>query len=370
MIHVAIDTSIYRQKPLLDSPEFKALAFLAKNKCICLHIPFFVENEFKSHIEAEQEKRLATVISILNKICDFNEAGPRTLELASFKEYLDGSKQEIVDERSDAFLKWASEVNAKRYSLSNKETNAALNAYFLGLAPLKEAKVRKDIPDSFIYQSLLKINDENSLSVVIEDRNLRGACNTAGMVCYSDLASFIESEKIKELLQGKIDNDVLGALESQIIEFLKQKELLIDKIEAELLSEEYSSISGDCIPGESNEIYLSGIDRPFNLNIGNNIEHYGDALFVVDFEADVELMYEYAVYRSDIYDLDPKKYHFEYLNDHYFNVETTSEFRFRGRIELNYELALESIESVAELLKNLSVPVITIEELDDFEINT
>jgi len=369
MIHVAIDTNIYRKKPRLDSPEFKALAFLAKNECICLHIPFFVENEFISHIENEQSKKLESAISSLNKIYDFPARGKKTQSLSDVISLLSDSRDELVKERGEAFISWASKLNAKRYSLSGEETNDALNAYFRGHPPLKEPKVRKDIPDSFIFQSLLRLKDKEVLHVVVEDGALREACCNASMTCYKDLSSFIEDEKVKELLQGKINEDVLEAIESQIDDYLKgNKNILIDRIEEKLLSDDYNMISGDCIPGESNEIYVSGVDRPQELKINSNVEYYGDALFAVNFSAKVEFIYEYAVYRSDVHELDTKKYHLEYLNDHYFNVETTDVFSFTGRIELEYDISIDKIESATELLKALSLPVVTIEELDDFEI--
>jgi len=371
VIHVALDTNIYRKKPLLDSPEFKALSFLAKNKCVCLHIPFFVENEFKSHIEIEQKKKVESVLSTLNKICGSTVFGPSTSDLSGVIQNICDTKDILVEERGNHFVQWASELNAKRYGIDEKETAAALSAYFAGNPPLKEPKIRNDIPDSFIFQSLLHIHDKDHVHIVVEDRNLREACNSAGMTCYKELSSFIESEEIKLLLQGKVDSDVLGALESQISEYLNNnRSLLIDRIEKKLLSDEYNMISGDYIPGESNEIYVSGVDKPYEIEFTDNIEHYGDSLFVVDFHAKVELTYEFAVYKTDAYELDPKKYYFEDLNDHYFNVETTDVFIFGGRIELDYDIDLESISSVSELLTSLSEPELAIEELADFEINS
>ena len=158
--------------------------------------------------------------------------------------------------------------------------------------------------------------------------------------------------------------------ESQLVDNLNNsKDLLLDKIEEKLLSDEYSLISGDFVPGESNEIYISGKNRPHEIILGTSIEHYGDGLFVVDFKAIVELVYEYAVYKTDAIELDPKKYYLEYLNDHYFNVETTDEFKFTGRIEIDYDIDLEAIESVSELLQSFLETIVEIGELYDFEIN-
>lgn len=329
----------------------------------------FVENEFKSQIEIEQKKRVESALATLNNICRLTEPGTKTSDLVNVIQSLFDTKGEIVEERGNIFIQWASEINAIRYSLDKKETADALSAYFKGNPPLKEPKIRKDIPDSFIFQSLLRIHEKDHMHVVVEDSKLRDACFSAGMICYKDLSTFIESEEIKLLLQGKIDSDVLGALESQISEFLNNNRyLLIDRIEKKLLSDEYNMISGDHIPGESNEIYVSGVNEPQEIEFIGDIEHYGDSLFVVYFRAKVEFIYEYGVHRSDVHELNPKKYYFEYLNDYYFNVETTDEFIFDGRIELDYDIDLESIGSVSELLASLSEPTLTIEELDEFVI--
>ncbi|MDH5652879.1 MAG: PIN domain-containing protein [Gammaproteobacteria bacterium] len=370
MIHVALDTNIYRKKPRLDSPEFRALVFLSKNGCIRLHVPFFVENEFKSQIELDQKKRVESILTILSKVCDYQYHGPITSDLVSIIESLGESKNEIIAERGNDFIQWLAEMNAIRYDLNSKETNDALYTYFNGKPPFKEPKIRKDIPDSFIYQTLLNIHNSENLHVVVEDGKLRDSCIEAGMICYKELTEFIKSDEANLLLQEKIRNDVLGTLESQIQEFLNNhNSLIVDKVEEKLLSDEYRMISGDYIPGESNEIYVSGVNEPHELKLDENIEYYGDSLFVVGFSAKVEFTYEYAVYKSDAYELDPKKYYLEYLNDHYFNVETTDEFTFTGRVELDYDMDLESVESVAQLLASLSDPAVTIEELDEFAVN-
>lgn len=374
VIHVALDTSIYRRNPQLNSPEFKALFSLAKDGCVCLHIPFFVENEFNSYIKIEQKKRVESVLAGLDKICKFPNPGPKTASLIELRNYLSEFKEEIINECGNNFTEWKSEIKAKKYGLSDQETKEALLAYFYGNPPLKEPKVRNDIPDSFIFQSLLNVNihANEGLCVVIADKKLREACLAAGMTCYNDLSEFIGSEEIKLLLKDKIDINVLSKLESQIGEFLNNhKMLLAEKIEEKLLSSEYNMISGDFIPGESNEIYVSGVNEPYAIEVSNDIKYYGDSRFVADFHAKVEFTYEYAVYKSDAYDLDAKKYYLEFLNDHYFNVETTDEFTFKGKIEikLDDDIDLEATDLVANLMDSLFDPEISIDGLEDFKIN-
>jgi len=46
MIHVFLDSSIYRQDPLRKSAAFQALARMGNADEIALHIPYFVKHEF------------------------------------------------------------------------------------------------------------------------------------------------------------------------------------------------------------------------------------------------------------------------------------------------------------------------------------
>lgn len=370
MIHIALDTSIYRKKPRLDSPEFRALFFLAKNGCICLHVPYFVEKEFTSYIENEQRVKVDSTIKSLNKIQNYHEQGTHTKNLVELSQYLIDNKKEIINERSESFINWLSHMGAIRYGLSEAETKQALDAYFYGEAPLKEPKVRKDIPDSFIFQTLLKIQEKESIQVVVHDGALFDACKNEGMVCYKELNEFIEDKGVKECLQGKIKGNILNSFSEYISKYLEDNSnTVLDKIEALLLNDDYRLLSGDNMPGESNEIYVSGVDYPDSLIFDTDIEYYGDGLFAVGFEACIEFTYEYAVHRSEIYDYDREKYCIEGLNDHYFNVETTDNFKFSGRVELEYDISLQDIKSVKELFQVLSEPSITIDDLDGFTIN-
>lgn len=369
MIHVALDTGIYRKNPKLDSPEFKALSFLAKNKFISLHIPYFVEREFKSSLEIDQRKRINTAISALSTSCDFKPRGVATDKLTSTLDELRECCDDLVYERGNAFIEWARETKAHRYKLSEKETGLALDAYFLGTAPFKEAKIRNDIPDAFIYQSLLSIHQEHTLNVIVEDKKLLDACNGAKMPCFNSINSFINNTEINALLIGNINENILDAIHTYIGDYLaSNKELLLSKIELLLLSDEYRTITGDGVPGEAGEMYVSSVYPPSDVFIHDDIEYYGDSIFTVGFDSVATLEYEYAVERSEIFNLDRERVYIEELNDHYYNVSLSSDFTFNGRIELQFNIALDEVTTVHELIESISNVDIKIENLDDFSI--
>lgn len=371
MIHVVLDSSIYRAKPRLDSPEFKALSFLAKKQCVLVHIPYVVEHEFSSFLVFDHRHRLEKAIKTTSNLSIYQKLKEFAPQLNNISVFLKDNLGSLSEETKESFVDWAISINAKRYGLCKSQAEKALDAYFYGKPPFKEAKNRNDIPDSFIYQSVCSLHAEhpNNLHFVVNDGNLHGACLANGIIVHKSLEEFVNIKELKECLKNALIEDNNATISEQLIKFAEtNSEEVLDKIESTLLGDEYRLISGHGIPGESGEIYVSGVNRPTALSFTGDVEHYGEGLFVLPFYATVELIYEYAVYRSDAYDLDETKYHIEYLNDHYVNVETTDEFNFSGRLELEYDVNLGALTSPEELLAALKHPAISISELSDFEI--
>ncbi len=372
MIHIVLDTSIYRSKPRLDSPEFKALGYLAKMKSVCIRIPYVVEQEFVSYLLHEHEKKINSAIKSISGLITHQRADKLVPELSQSLEKIKENKEELTEEAKEEFIEWLNSVGAIRYEFSGPEAIDALNAYFYGKAPLKQPKNRNDIPNSFIYQSVKVMHDKygTDLHFVVNDGNLRRACEADGVTVYESLSDFIAIDEAKACLKNALIEDNKRVVFQHLMQYASaNSDKILDKIESLLLGEEYRLIYGNSLPGESNEIYVSGADKPHSLQIIDGVEHYGEGLFVLYFTALVEFTYEYAVYRSEAYDLDEKKYYLEYLNDHYFNVETTDEFRFSGRLELEYGGDFGVITTTNDLLNALHRPEITISELEDFEMN-
>ena len=154
-----------------------------------------------------------------------------------------------------------------------------------------------------------------------------------------------------------------------IIELTNSKnESILDAVESLLLSDEYSIISGGNVPGESGEIYVSGAYRPHSIEY-EKVEYFGGSLFIIYFWSLVELMYEFPASHYDTYDLDRDKYYIEYIDKNFMQIETTDEFRFTGRVELDFDVELADIHDIDELMRKLKVPEVTVSELEEFEIN-
>lgn len=371
MIHVVIDTNIYRRSPRLDSPEFKSLSYLARNSHVKLHVPYFIEREFTSHLEHEQRKRLTNVIKGLTHSVNYSNAGVETKKLLKISENLAKKKGNLVKERGDSFIAWLSYLKAKRHLLSEEETKNALDAYFEGKPPFKEPKLRKHIPDSFIFQNIMALYKDFSsdLCIVVHDGSLREACEKKGLLCFESLNQFLKYKPIAESLREKIIDENFDQVTQHVLTLAdKEKSLILDKIEEFLLSDDYRLISGDDMPGENNEIYVSGVYKPHSITF-QEVDYYGETLFVVNFTGVTEFDYQFPVYHSDLATLDSEKYcPVEWINDHYIDVEATDDFSFKGQIEFGFDVDLGEIDNFSELKEALGDPLITVVELHNFKV--
>jgi hypothetical protein len=371
MIHIVLDTNIYWKSPRLDSPEFKALSFMVKKGCVCLHVPYIVEKEFLTYLEIEQRKKIVSAIKSISSALNYEGTGEKTNDLSVILEKLKADEKDIVTERSASFIDWLNLNSAGRHPLTLKQSEGALEAYFNGSPPLKEPKTRKHIPDSFIYQKImeLKSNFGNDLTVVINDGDLRSACENAGILCFDELSKFLKSENAQECLKQPI----IDVNKQQVLEYTlklanSKINTITDAIENLLLSGDYRMIHGDKIPGENREIYVSSVDRPHSVCL-EEVVYFSGGLFVIYFSAQVELIYEYPVFRSESYHLDSNKFYITPLNDHYVDVETTDEFSFCGRVEIEFGEDIVNSGSTEELLESMINPKILVDELVDFGIN-
>ena len=370
MLHLVLDTAIYRKSPRLDSPEFKLLSYMVEKGYLILHVPHIVEREQSSHLELVQRNRLTKAIDNLSSALNFEEHGPKSKELNCSLEELKANINYLIEERSSAFTDWLDKHNAVHHQITLDQTQRALEAYFKGLPPLKQAKIRNDIPDSFIFQQILDLKNtyQSQLGIVVEDNNLRSACVDAGITCWVNLHEFIVSPEAQNFIAQTVIKDNKAEISSFVHSLANGSINTISAaLEETLLSNDYTTLTGDSIPGETKQIYLSGVNSPYDVEIVDT-EYLGSTVFLANIQAQVELQYQYPVFKDDLIELDEDKYHFSPLNDYYFEVETTDVFQFSGRVELDFPKAIVASASADEMKTVLQNPTISVSDLEDFEV--
>ncbi len=370
MIHVVLDTSIYREKPKLDSKEFSLLQDIASSKEVAIHVPYVVEKEFTTFLEEEEADKLQGVISAISSTLRFDPNGPMSVQLKGLLDQLKTELPALVEERSKAFSRWLKQANAIQNSLTCEQSYNAMEAYFSGNPPFKKPKVRKDIPDSFIFQAALELHRKHGkdLAVIVQDGNLASAIQDAGIKCWSSLREFLSSPLVQPLVAEQVisSNQMVVC---QHVQTLAENSLdfIANTLEKALLSDDQANQHSKQFPGETGDIHLSGIYTPHEIHI-DDIEYLGGMIFLGKIVAKVELMYEFAIYKSDAFELNPEKFSLAGLNDHYFEAETTDEFQFTAQLEIEFPPLEATHMDVDELKSCLSDPEITVSDINDLEI--
>ena len=370
MIHLVLDTNIYHNNHTLKTYDFTVLSRMAESECLSLHVPYIVEREFGSFLEQKQRKNVNEVISGLKNILKFEIPSNYARKLNKILEIMEQNIDDFSTESSKAFVKWLNLKNAVRHSITQELAQHALEAYFNGDPPLKQPKVRNDIPDSFVFQQVLQLGKtyKSQLVVVTSDKALLAACQQASILCHEDLRSFFQSSPAKKcLFQVEYERR-----EHAIMEFVNNlANSNIEKIalllENTLLTDDYRTLSGDYIPGENNEIFVGGVNLPYDVKIFE-IAYAGGEEFLVYVSARVELMYEYPMFIYDAVELDPSKYHTSPLNKHYVDVETTDIFEFGASIVL--DLSEFNILQILDTGENSlsQIPTMFVNEISDIRL--
>ena len=344
MIHVVLDTNIYRSNPNRDNLHFKALEKLAKADLLCLHIPYIVLREFQTQQRGIYSKDLAKTVSGLSglsrKLLDKNIAE----KLSAAKLEIEDESENILSNAENQITNWAKNIGAQIQPLCLDQANLALEAYFQGKPPLKSAKNRGDIPDSFIVQSIYKLHsDVGKIHAVAGDDKIREALSKEESIStYKSLSDFIESELIQNELQEVDLIDSVGAIVTAIQEFEdKSSEIqcfLSSNIGKFIDWETFSELSTS---DDNNEATISsyGETKDIKLNFTGS-GYYGNGQFGIPFKLKIPVVVTYHIFKSDYHSMDPEIEHVPWIsahNDHYYETEACFELCISGLVSITID---------------------------------
>lgn len=356
--NVVLDTNIYRKNPARSDLSFQALARLCQANIVKLHLPYVVEREFQTQqgeiYKKDIERASAGIDSILRKGVSADHAS----RLEAMRNELADVTQPILSDVEAAIRVWAESIGAKRHPITEQQAMAAMEAYFLGKPPLRAPKSREDIPDSFIFQTILSIALEAvPLVVIAEDEKIAQASKSVqGVMTHRSLSGFIESAEIQAEI---LELDVIDNLASIAKEIKKYEEgsydfarCVRDDAGEKLI---WKKISSPSIPDDNNEATIQLYYDPEDIDFDfDDLHYFGNGEFGLPFTFVVEVMAFYYVFKSDFYRIEERKVlHVSDHNEHYYEVEENFEINCYGIMKLSFNPeVLENIsaESLGEFL--------------------
>ncbi len=377
MIHVVIDTSVYRQDPSRRKAGFKAVERLAKAEQLRLHIPFIVKREFLTQQIEEYEKHLTSIDSGINSLQRKVFAQEIQANLENFKNIFNHLRDQILKDLEDEFTKWADEYGVIMHPVADNHGSRVMESYFEGKPPFKSKKSRTDIPDAFIWEVVLDLmKSVDHVHVIAADGGLQDACqNIDGVSPFSSFDDLVSSdicipllrevntrENIDKLLHVlPIKVDVLGSFVETILDTD-----LYDKV-----------VESEYIPSDNQEASIRSAYNPSQIAIDlEGISYYGDGVFIIPFDARLDADLVYPIFKGDYYGLSEKRSRMIFvteLNDHYFDAEENYPIVISGTVSLTVdveELAKQNLidENVSYLVENSTAILDSVNSIEVDEI--
>lgn len=373
MIQLVLDTGIYRKDPNRDGPAFDAIVNLASSGLLKLHIPYVVEREFQTNQRKVYEADLKKALSGLSGLSRKKLSKQTSEKITAILDDLKASSDDVLADAEGMLVSWAESINAKRIPLCIEQASSALEAYFQGLAPLKEVKIRDDIPDSFIARAIEKIlPNVAELHFVVEDAKLRETFDVLETVhTYKNLNEFIASDLIQDEL-----------LEADLMEKFDQIKEVIASVEAESEQIKYtiakdvgeaivnSTINDSSIPDDNHEATINGYNDPEDIELNmEDISYFGNGSFGIPFTASMEVGAYYYLFKADYYAMDAK--YGDKMpsvtdhNDHYYEAEDTFYVRIHGMVSIDVDKkTLMEAEEYSEIIAS---GIIELSDIADIE---
>lgn len=355
MIHVVLDTSIYRSNPDRDNLHFKAVEKLSSAGLLRLHIPYVVLREFQTQQRAIYSKDLTKAISGLHGLSRKRLSKKVSKDLKSKLNEIKKNSENILHDAEIQIIEWADKIKADIYPICVEQAHSAFEAYFQGTPPLKSIKNREDIPDSFVVQSIYKLNVEHGcVHVVANDGKIRDSFSDLQEIhTYETLSEFIESNLIQDELK---ETDLIGNI-GPIVDALEEFENNSTEISSYISNNIGESIvwqpfHDPSIRDDNHEATITGYYDAENVELNfEDINYYGNGQFGLPFSLSIRVLADYYIFKSDYYCLDPDRDNVPSVtdhNDHYFEAQEEFDLCVYGLISITIDksnIILDKIES-------------------------
>jgi hypothetical protein len=370
MIHVVLDTNIYRHNPARDNLSFRALEQMAKAGLLKLHIPYIIEREFQTQQRKNYSDDLNQVVTGLNGLTRKQLSPTIAARISSLKEELVKDSEVILADSEIQFVNWAEDLGANRYSLSLEQAQEAFEAYFQGKPPFKQAKIRDDIPDAFIVQAVKSLSQANGkLHFIVGDKKVAEAFDSDdSIIVYKKLDEFIETELVQNELK---EVDMLENLEAikQMIQDYEVNEQGISKHITKEVGDQLEGVDiySDEVPAFDNKMTIYGWWEPDNVELDfSELTYYGNGYFGMPFMVKMKASVTFYIYKSDYIGMSESSKVFDW-NDHYFQDESDIDIIVNGMVSV----VIDRDKIVAGNLENSIVKDFTmIDEISTVELES
>lgn len=345
MLHVIIDTSIYRNDPKRGKGAFRALTRLCEGGKVVLYIPAYVKGEFVSQQKVAVEDEIRKIITAAQSIT--RRSGDE--RLTNFSEEISKAAEKILPKASalttEEFTRWAKRCRAFSCKINSEHAERVMNDYFAGEAPFSSVKHREDIPDSFIWQTVLDVaTKKKRVYFVANDGQLfKAAKALSNVTAHRTLDEFVESPEFQKAIE-ELTTEAVARNIARAKRILPKNETALKKmLETEIVNALANrTVHDSSIPDDNSEGLIISVGGPKDITFDfGNVEFYGGSEIGIPFTTTVDCELNYAIFKADYFTLSEQKQaqiSISERNEHYFDADETYAIEVTGIFSVELEV--------------------------------
>ena len=288
MIHVVIESNIYKSEGLNKSQNLALLKDMGNNNFVKIHIPWFVYKECVTESIKIGNEQFENAIKTINKISVHYR---KKNEIEKIQNKLTCLKNKVIDIEQKKWKDFIKISNAKLYNYDKEGSQQVFEDYFEGNPPFSALKARKDIPDAFIFQDIKKISQSvDDVYVITNDQKFNKELEekVPKTTTYSSIDEFFKDPNFKSVKE-KYDNFLLEeeamkqkSLKLQFVkEYIKDCDVDIKEDVSKYLSKiNYLEFDDDNLLSDSRNAIITHIElEDFSISY-ESIKLIGNQIFV------------------------------------------------------------------------------------------
>lgn len=342
---VILDTTAYRANSQ-NGLHFAGLTRLCNHNLIRLRIPYVVELETISQKKEEATKLFTEAKNSLHGLArNPSLTCEESSRIQDFANHLNGLKKTVVSTMIDnTWNYWKDMANAVTLCMSAEQSENAILAYINGTPPVSHAKNKKDLPDSFIYQQIRNLAEDEEVTVVTNDSRLLGALDgLANVTVFKKLAELLDSDSVRELFiiltEHELKNDF-----STVLEFLQSNSAYLISVAARLGSDIIVGVQLPFDDPSENpyEHTIRSHGDPVNIILDfKNLKYYGDGEFGLPFKFSCEVLIDFFIDKAEYWALEKDEQPgISEWNDHVYEAESEGVVSVTGTLKISAPLEI------------------------------
>lgn len=212
-IPVMLDSTVLKQVPKLNSILFRELVRYVHIGVFKLYLSEIIEKEYLSWIRVEAQKAYDDVVKATESLKKYHEE-PNIFGMSlSYNIAADVAQNHINDVLKKVVNNWEEfkeKASVTVLPIENSHGRQVMTSYFSGDAPFKNIKSRSDIPDGFIYCSIVDLLETyKKVLFISHDKNLTKRISSDKIACFESLSNLFSSDeyKIRESFFNKLEEN-------------------------------------------------------------------------------------------------------------------------------------------------------------------